>query len=96
MRRFRQYSLIAEFEDDSNLVMVTRQGVIKKTEMSAFSRIRQNGLIAIAIREGDQLISVLRTHGDDNIIIGSRRHGHRIPRERCAGHGPCGGGRAGH
>ena len=40
--------------------------------MSAFSRIRQNGLIAIAIREGDELISVLRTHGDDRVIIGSR------------------------
>lgn len=63
---------IEKFEDDSNLVMVTRQGIIKKTQMSAFSRIRQNGLIAIAIREGDELISVLRTHGDDRIIIGSK------------------------
>ena len=63
---------VEKFEDDSNLVMVTRQGVIKKTAMSAFSRIRQNGLIAIAIREGDELISVLRTHGDDRVIIGSR------------------------
>ncbi len=63
---------IEKFEDDSNLVMVTRQGIIKKTQMSAFSRIRQNGLIAIAIREGDALISVLRTHGDDRIIIGSK------------------------
>ncbi len=63
---------VEKFEDDSSLVMVTRQGVIKKTAMSAFSRIRQNGLIAIAIREGDELISVLRTHGDDRVIIGSR------------------------
>ena len=63
---------VEQFEDDSSLVMVTRQGVIKKTAMSAFSRIRQNGLIAIAIREGDELISVLRTHGDDRVIIASR------------------------
>ena len=63
---------IADMEDASNLVMVTRQGIVKKTELSAFSNIRQNGIIAIALREGDELVSVLKTSGGDRIILGSR------------------------
>lgn len=63
---------VADMEDDSNLVMVTRQGIIKKTELSAFSNIRQSGIIAIALRDGDELVSVLKTHGEDRIIIGSK------------------------
>ncbi len=46
--------------------------MVKKSSLSLFTNIRQNGLIAIAIREGDELISVIRTHGDDSIIIGTR------------------------
>ncbi len=64
---------IANFEDASNLVMITREGIIKKTQISAFSNIRQNGLIAIAIREGDELIGVLKTSGKDKIIIGTKK-----------------------
>lgn len=63
---------VADMEDDSNLVMVTRQGIIKKTELTAFSNIRQSGIIAIALREGDELVSVLKTHGEDRVIIGSK------------------------
>lgn len=63
---------VADMEDDSNLVMVTRQGIIKKTELIAFSNIRQSGIIAIALREGDELVSVLKTHGEDRVIIGSK------------------------
>lgn len=63
---------VADMGDDSNLVMVTRQGIIKKTELTAFSNIRQSGIIAIALREGDELVSVLKTHGEDRVIIGSK------------------------
>ena len=63
---------VEQFEDDSSLVMVTRQGVIKKTAMSAFSRIRQNGLIAIAIREGDELVQALTTHGSEKLLVVTR------------------------
>ena len=63
---------IREFDDSANLVMVTKQGVIKKTSLSAYGNIRQNGLIAIGLREDDELMSVLLTHGEDNIIIGTR------------------------
>lgn len=58
--------------ETDNLVMVTKQGVVKKTAFTEYSRIRQNGLIAIAIREGDELISVIRTEGNDDIMIGTR------------------------
>ena len=52
--------------------MVTRQGVVKKKFASCSPTSARTGLIAIAIREGDELISVIRTHGDDSIIIGTR------------------------
>lgn len=62
---------VSEFDEDTNLVMVTKNGIVKKTSMAEYSNIRQNGLIAIAIREDDQLISVLRTDGNDNLVIGT-------------------------
>ena len=54
---------ISSIEENSNLVMVTKKGMIKKTKMSAFSNIRQNGIIALSLRDGDELVSVLRTYG---------------------------------
>ena len=62
---------IQSMDEDSNLVMITKEGIIKKTELAAFANIRQNGIIAIALREEDELVSVLKTHGEDKIIIGS-------------------------
>jgi DNA gyrase subunit A len=64
---------VAEFSDDEYLVMLTQGGYIKKTELSAFSNIRANGLIAISLEEGDQLRWVRRARAEDSIIIGSRR-----------------------
>ena len=63
---------LSDFDEAKNLMMFTKNGVVKKTPLEEFKNIRQNGLIAIAIREDDELISVLRTKGDDNIIIGTR------------------------
>ena len=62
----------AEIERDSNLVIVTKGGVIKKTPFSEYSNIRQNGLKAVNLREGDELISVMETDGDKRIIVGTR------------------------
>lgn len=64
---------VAEFEEDTNLVMITKGGVIKKTDMRAFANIRQNGLIAVGLREGDELIAVLKTDGERNIVVGTQR-----------------------
>ncbi len=63
---------VDKFEENANLVMVTNDGNVKKTPIMDYSRIRQNGLLAIALREGDELISVIKTDGNDNIIIGTR------------------------
>ncbi|ANC74496.1 TPA: DNA gyrase subunit A [Streptococcus pyogenes] len=49
----------------------TKQGIIKRTEVSEFNNIRQNGLRALKLKEGDQLINVLLTSGQDDIIIGT-------------------------
>jgi DNA gyrase subunit A len=64
---------VAEFTDDEYLVMLTQKGYIKKTELSAFSNIRANGLIAISLEESDQLRWVRRARAEDSIIIGSRQ-----------------------
>lgn len=63
---------VTEFTNDEYLVMLTRGGYIKKTELAAFSHIRANGLIAISLEEGDQLRWVRRARAEDSIIIGSR------------------------
>ncbi|MBV9388518.1 MAG: DNA gyrase subunit A, partial [Chroococcidiopsidaceae cyanobacterium CP_BM_ER_R8_30] len=64
---------VTEFTDDEYLVMLTRGGYIKKTELAAFSNIRANGLIAICLEEGDQLRWVRRARVEDSILIGSRQ-----------------------
>ena len=64
---------VDEFSSDEYLVMLTKGGNIKKTELAAFSNIRANGLIAISLEEGDQLRWVRRAKVEDSVIIGSRR-----------------------
>lgn len=63
---------VTEFTDNEYLVMLTQKGYIKKTQLSAFSNIRANGLIAISLEEGDQLRWVRLARVEDSIIIGSR------------------------
>ena len=60
-----------DYINNNYLVMCTRQGTIKKTMLEAFSRPRQSGIIAITIDEGDQLIGVCLTNGDNDIVIAS-------------------------
>ena len=52
---------VKNFEDDKYLVMVTKSGVIKKTDMSSFANIRKAGLTAVNLREGDELIAAFLT-----------------------------------
>ncbi|MCB4971044.1 DNA gyrase subunit A [Streptococcus mutans] len=56
---------------DKYLFFTTRQGVVKRTSVSAFGNIRQNGLKALSLRDNDELINVLLTNGQENIIIGT-------------------------
>ena len=53
-------------------MLATKDGVIKKTPMSDFDNIRKGGIIAQNLREGDELISVLLSKGDDDLLIGTR------------------------
>lgn len=57
---------------DQYLFFVTRQGVVKRTSVSEFRHIRQNGLKALTLREEDELISVFLTTGDKDIVIGTK------------------------
>ncbi|QHV00903.1 DNA topoisomerase (ATP-hydrolyzing) subunit A [Synechocystis sp. CACIAM 05] len=64
---------VSEFDDDTYFIMLTKQGYIKKTALSAFSNIRANGLIAISLVEGDQLRWVRLAKAEDSVIIGSQK-----------------------
>src|SRR5262249_16994528 len=59
------------FSEGRYVVMVTRKGVIKKTSLADFQNIRTNGIIAINIDEGDQLLDVVLTDGTKRIFIAS-------------------------
>lgn len=61
-----------EFDEDKFLVMCTKSGTIKKTALSQYSNIRKSGLIAINLNEGDELVSVRMTDGNDDIFIATR------------------------
>jgi DNA gyrase subunit A len=63
---------VKEFEDDKFIVMGTRRGVIKKTELSAFSNPRAGGIIAMGVEEGDAVIAVQISNGGNEIFIGTR------------------------
>ncbi|OZV23749.1 DNA gyrase subunit A [Streptococcus sobrinus] len=58
--------------NEKSLFFTTRQGVVKRTSISEFANIRQNGLRALNLKEGDELINVLLTTGHDDIIIGTQ------------------------
>jgi len=67
-------SLVAvdSFVDDSYLLMLTKAGFIKRTALSAFSKIRSNGLIAINLEDGDALTWVRLSKEGDSVLIGSK------------------------
>ena len=62
----------AEKSEGTYLVMATRKGTIKRTELSEFMNLRRAGLIAIVLRDDDELIGVRRTEGDSDILVGTR------------------------
>ena len=59
-----------EYVKDNFVVLATRQGLIKKTTLEAYSRPRTNGINAVTIREGDELLTARLTNGENEIIIG--------------------------
>ncbi|MDR2681317.1 MAG: DNA gyrase subunit A [Tannerella sp.] len=70
--RVKKLTSDAEFVNSHYLLFCTKQGVIKKTLLEAYSRPRQNGVVAITLREGDGLIQVRMTNGDNDVVIANR------------------------
>jgi len=64
---------VSDFVDDWFLFFTTKEGISKRSPLSSFSHIRNNGLIAVNLREGDELISVRLTDGTKEIIIGTKK-----------------------
>lgn len=62
---------VKEFKDDQFLIMATKNGIIKKTVLSAYGNVRRGGIIALNLNEGDSLISAKLCETGDNIIIGT-------------------------
>ncbi|MFQ6609212.1 MAG: DNA gyrase subunit A [Fidelibacterota bacterium] len=63
---------VKEFSEDAYVVMATRNGLVKRTNLSLYSRPRKGGIYAIEIRDGDELIESKITEGDEDIILGTR------------------------
>ncbi len=63
---------VRSFEEGKSVIMVTRRGMVKKTDLMAFSRPRSGGIIATTIQEGDELIAAAVTHGEQDIFLGTR------------------------
>lgn len=64
---------IKEFRDDRYLIQVTQKGIVKKTPLSAYSNPRAGGIIALTIDEGDELVAVRLTDGNQDIFLGTKK-----------------------
>ena len=63
---------VKQLVEDRYLVMVTKNGIIKKTSVMSYANIRTNGLIAVNLRDGDELISVFETDGNSDIFVATK------------------------
>lgn len=64
---------IREYSREKNLFMVTKGGIVKKTSLDEFSNIRKNGLVAINLREEDELIEVKATDASSEVFLVTRQ-----------------------
>ena len=64
---------VPEFDEEKYLVMVTRQGIIKRIELNAYNTSRKGGLIALELNEGDELAWVRMTDGNSQVIIATKK-----------------------
>ena len=69
MKESRAVIPIQDFGEDKNLIAVTKHGTIKKTPLSQFDTNRKTGLIAITLKDNDELIGIKQTTGTSNVII---------------------------
>ncbi|MCQ1537225.1 DNA gyrase subunit A [Methanosarcina sp. KYL-1] len=64
---------VKEFREDQYLLMATREGTVKKTPLSEFRNPRKAGIIAVSLDEGDELVKVLQTDGEQEVVIVSKK-----------------------
>lgn len=64
---------IKEFSEEKYLIAVTKDGIIKKTALSQFDTKRKNGLLAIHLKDGDEMVGIQESSGNDNVIIVTRK-----------------------
>lgn len=64
---------VPEFSEGQYLCMVTRKGIIKRTELEAYRNVRKNGVIAISLDENDELVWVHLTSGEDDLLVATRK-----------------------
>ena len=69
--KIRAFLPVKEFDDQHYIVMATEKGLVKKTNLEAFSRPRRGGIQAISINEGDRLIDAMLTNGSQELLLGS-------------------------
>jgi len=69
--------VVREFTEDNYLITATRNGMVKKTNLSMYSRPRRGGIIGMTLKEGDQLIAAAITDGDNDIVL-AKRNGRAI------------------
>ena len=62
-----------DYINNNYIVLATKQGIIKKTSLEAYSRPRTNGVIAITVREGDELLEAVMTNGHSEILLAGRK-----------------------
>jgi DNA gyrase subunit A len=65
------FCAVRDFGSGGFVLLATRRGIVKKTELAAFSNPRPSGIIALSIEEGDQLIDAVLTSGEDELLIGT-------------------------
>jgi len=63
---------VREFVDNQYIMMMTKKGLAKKTELSQFSKIRKGGLLALNFREDDELITVIKTDGNQEVFVATK------------------------
>ena len=63
---------VPKFVENEYLIMATKNGTVKRTSLMNFSRPRKTGIIAITLREGDRLVDVVKTDGEQDIILATR------------------------
>jgi DNA gyrase subunit A len=66
------FCAVKAFDAGGHLFLVTRKGIVKKTELTAFSHPRPSGIIALSVEDGDALIDAVLTSGTDKILLGTR------------------------